>query len=99
MIEQDIPILDYKEKSLDEQIREGIHSEALRSNPAFTEAVRALYWSYVEAEDNVTAENATEAGKHRYHYSTLRLLLTDLVKQLDLTIQLGENAKTQKADQ
>lgn len=90
---KEIPFLDDKFKSLEDIIREGQYAETLRSNPAFLAAVRQLYTQYVEAEDGVTAENSSDAGKHRYHYSMLRLVLTDLVRQLDGMIQAGENAK------
>lgn len=91
-----IPFLDDKFKSIEDLIREGIHAETLRSNPAFLSAVRSLYMQYVEAEDGVTSENSSDAGKHRYHYSMLRLVLTDLVRQLDGMVQSGENAKFTK---
>ena len=96
MVKKEIPFLDSKYKNPDDVIREGLHAETLRSNPAFLSAVRELYWQYTEAEDVVTAGNSSDAGKNRYHYSMLRLVLTDLVRQLDGMIQSGDNAKHDK---
>ena len=92
----EIPFLDDKFKSIEDVIREGLHSEALRNNIGFHSAVRGLYHQYTEAEDSVTAGNASDAGKHRYHYSTLRLVLMDVVRQLDGNVLAGENAKFEK---
>ena len=96
MMNEEIPILDFKYKNPEDVIREGIHSETLRKNPAFVSAVRNLYWQYTEAEDVVTAGNSGDAGKNRYHYSMMRLILTDLIRQLDGMIQAGDNAKYDK---
>ena len=96
MMKEEIPILDFNYKSPEDVIREGIHSETLRKNPAFVSAVRNLYWQYTEAEDKVTAENSGDAGKNRYHYSMMRLVLTDLLRQLDGMIQVGDNTKHDK---
>ena len=92
-MKEEIPFLDFKYKSPEDIIREGVHAEALRKNPAFVSAVRELYWQYTEAEDKVTAENSGDAGKNRYHYSMMRLVLTDLLRQLDGMIQVGDNTK------
>ena len=91
-----IPAFDYKNRTPEDIIREGIHSETLRSNPAFDLAIRDLYWQYTQAEDGCTQQNAGDAGKHRYHYSLMRSLLTDLVSAIDGKIQEAENAKYDK---
>ena len=87
-----IPVLD-GEKKLEDVIRDGRYSQALRNNSAFESAVRELYYEYTRLEDSVTASNESEAGKHRYHYSMLRLLLTDLITHLDGMVQEKENAE------
>ena len=87
-----IPVLD-GEKKLEDVIREGMYAQALRNNPAFESAVRELYYKYTLAEDNVTATNDGDADKNRYQYSMLRLLLTELVLQLDDMVQEKENAE------
>ena len=85
-----------QDKNLGEVIREGIHSETLRSNPAFTSAVQELYDAYVSAEDNLTAANAENVGRQRHHYSMMRLVLKDLVSLIDAKILEGQNATFQQ---
>lgn len=90
------PSLLDKELPIEEKIRLGVYSETLRTNPAFVEAIRQMYLQYTIAEDNVTLENGGDAGKHRYHYSTMRSLLLDLTNILDGMVQESENLKYNK---
>ena len=85
-----------REIPIEEKIRLGLQSETLRTNPAFSEAIRQMYLQYTIAEDNVTQENGGDAGKHRYHYSLMRSLLLDLTNILDGMVLESENLKYDK---
>lgn len=90
-----IDAFDGDKANVQEVITKGIRSKALRENPAFSEAVRDVYWKLTLAEDSVVADmtiDGRKAAEESKRCAKLRALLTDIVLILDGNILAGENA-------
>ena len=94
-----IDAFDGNKEDIQEVINKGVRSKALRENPAFSEAVREVYWKLTLAEDKVTADfsiDGRKAAEESKRIAKMRALLTDIVLTIDGNILAGENASFNK---
>lgn len=90
-----IGIFDDKDRNLQDIIDSGYTSKTLRENPAFSQAVKDVYWKLTLAEDKILADmsiDGRKAAEESKRCAKMRALLVDVVLTLDGNILEGENA-------
>ena len=94
-IKEYIDSFDGNAANVQDVIDRGVRSKALRENPAFSEAVRDVYWELTLAEDKVMADmtiDGRKAAEESKRCAKMRSLITHVILVLDGKIQEGENA-------